>query len=248
MSRKYRSLIVDDEKLARDRLRKLLLKHEDRIDVIGEAGDGEEALVAAESLRPDIIFLDIQMPVLNGFEMLQQLSFEPRIIFTTAYDQYAIKAFEENSVDYLLKPIEEGRLDRCIRKLEVLEKASESIQLQQLMERLGSDRPKTLTVSLGDRMILVPVSDIVCMHAEDKYVFIFTKDGHKHLLSSSLKTLEQTLGSPFVRIHRAYIINRDYVSEIRRAVNGKLTFHMKGTLQITSGQSYTPRLRKVFGL
>lgn len=248
MTRKYKAVIVDDEQLARDRLSKLLSPYTDKIEVIGEATDGEEALVLVESLQPDLVFLDVQMPVMDGFEMLKKASYKPRIIFTTAFDQYAIKAFEENSVDYLLKPIEEQRLRRTILKLETLEAESQKTQLQHLLKKLGTETVKTLTVSIGDRMILIPVENITHFHAEDRYVFIHDKDGKKHLLSTSLTELENKLGDSFIRIHRAFIINRDYVLEIRKSVNGKLTFHMGGKeeVQLTSSHSYTPSVRKMF--
>jgi len=250
MSRKYKVIIVEDEQLARDRLRKLLLPFADQLDIIGEATDGSEGLALAEALRPDLVFLDIQMPVMNGFEMLQQLTYEPRIIFTTAFDQYAIKAFEENSVDYLLKPIEEQRLQRSIQKLESLQSSDSNDQLTMLIQKLGSEELKTITVTIGDRMLLVPVEDILYFHAEDKYVFIHDKAGKKHLISTSLSDLEKKLGNSFLRVHRAYIINRNHVQEIRKALNSKLTFYMKGTesAKITSSHSYTPAIRKLFQL
>jgi len=248
MTRKYKAVIVDDEKLARDRLSKLLIPYTHKIDIIGEATDGEEALVLVESLRPDLLFLDIQMPVMNGFEMLEKVSYQPRIIFTTAFDQYAIKAFEENSLDYLLKPIEEQRLRRTILKLETLEVESQNSQLQHLLEKLDSEKVKTLTVTIGDRMIPISVENVVYFHAEDRYVFIHDKDGKKHLLSTSLTELEKKLSDSFIRVHRAFIINRDYVREIRKSVNGKLTFCMNGhgNASITSSHGYTPAVRKMF--
>ena len=248
MSRQYKAVMVEDEPLARQRLQKLLIPYSERIELIGEASDGEEGLVLIESLKPDLVFLDVQMPVMNGFEMLQQLSYTPRIIFTTAYDQYAIKAFEENSLDYLLKPIEEQRLYRTIQKLDVLETTEQDNQLHQLIQRLDSEDLKTITVTLGDRMILIRVEDIVYFHAEDKYVFVHDREGKKHLISTTLSALEKKLGETFLRVHRSYIINRDHVREIRKSVNGKLTFYMTGTTEtrITTGQSYTPLVRKLF--
>ena len=115
MKTRYRAIVVDDEPLARNRLIKLLSAYSDQIEILGEATDGEEGLSLAASLKPDLIFLDIQMPVKDGFQMLSELDLPARIIFTTAFDQYAIKAFEENSVDYLLKPIEQERLSKVLK-------------------------------------------------------------------------------------------------------------------------------------
>jgi two-component system, LytTR family, response regulator len=117
MNKIWKSLIVDDEQLARQRLIRLL-KPYDEIDVIGEAVNGQDGLEKIEMLLPDLIFLDIEMPVFNGFEMLRQLKHQPKVIFTTAYDQYAIKAFEEDSIDYLLKPVETERLEKTQKKLQ----------------------------------------------------------------------------------------------------------------------------------
>lgn len=244
----YKAILIDDERLARDRLKKLLAKHQDDVEIIGEASDGEEGLAIIQDLKPKLIFLDIQMPVMDGFEMLQHLVNPPLIIFTTAFDQYAIKAFEENSIDYLLKPIGEERLYQSIQKLKNLDTDTSSKELQKLLEKLKKPELKTITVSLGDRMILVPVKDIVYFHAEDKYVVIYDTLGKKHLISSSLTDLENKLDDSFIRVHRAYIINRDYVKEIRKGSNGTLNFVMKGQeeTQINSSQTYTPIIRKRF--
>ena len=248
MNQKRKVVIIDDEKLARDRLRKLLLPYANRIDIIGEASDGQEGLVLVESLKPEIIFLDVQMPLMDGFQMLGKISYDARIIFTTAYDQYAIRAFEESALDYLLKPIEQERLNQSIHKLEQLSLSEERAQLQELLQRIGNEELKTITVSLGNRMILLKVEDIVYFHAEDKYVFVHHVSGKKHLLSSSLIELEKKLGDSFIRVHRAYIINRDHIKEISKSVNGKLNFLMHGDEQIMSSHSYTPVIRKLLQL
>ncbi|MBL4708742.1 MAG: response regulator transcription factor [Flavobacteriales bacterium] len=249
MEHKYKAIVVDDEELGRSRLKKLLLSHSDQIDIIGEAADGEEGLALAEALKPEIIFLDIQMPVMDGFEMLQQISYYPRIIFTTAYDEYALKAFEENSIDYLLKPIEKGRLAKSIGKLDLLKIETANTQIQQLLQKLNTEYLSSIMVSIGDRMIPVKVENIVYFHAEDKYIFIHDKLGEKYLISASLVELEGKLDDSFIRIHRAYIINRNYVLEIQKSFNGKLNFLM-GAIdkRIMSSSSYTPFIRKRFKL
>lgn len=250
MTKRLLAVIVDDEKLARERLVKLLKTYSYKIEVVGQASDGEEGGVLVEALRPDLIFLDIEMPVMNGFEMLQKISYQPQIIFTTAFDQYAIKAFEENSVDYLMKPIEESRLARSIQKLENLEKRIEKNQLTELLSKLVPHEVKSIPVTLGDRITMVKTENIVYFHAEDKYVFVHDRSGAKHIISTTLTTLEGQLGTSFIRVHRAYIINREHVNEIRKSVNGKLTFYMHGanSVRITSSQSYTPHIRKILRL
>ena len=252
MSKIYKTILVEDEQLARERLRKLLLVHADRIDIVGEATDGEEGLVLAESIKPDLIFLDIQMPIMDGFEMLKQLTHAAKVIFTTAFDQYAIKAFEENSIDYLLKPIEEKRLAKSIEKLSLLDNNQQINELRSMVEALNPSGQDTLTVKLGDRMILIPTHEMIYFHAEDKYVFGYHQSGKKHLLSNSLTELEKRLSGSFIRIHRSYIINTIFIKEIRKGSNGKLSFLMKNpksdNLQINSSQTYTPLVRRRLGL
>jgi two-component system LytT family response regulator len=247
---KYRAIIVEDEQLARERLQKLLANHQDHIEVIGEATDGQEGLELAEALKPDLIFLDIQMPLKDGFQMLQELNHAARIIFTTAFDQYAIKAFEENSIDYLLKPIEQERLDKSISKLSSLDKNNNQDLLKDLIEKLATPQMNTLTVKLGDRMIMLPIEELVYLHAEDKYVFAHHQSGKKHLLSSSLVELEKSLPKTFIRIHRAYMINSKFITEIHKGTKGKLDFLMRDENQtkISSSQSYTPKVRQLLGL
>lgn len=242
------SVIIDDEQLARERLAKMLKVHSHVVRIIGEASNGEEGAALVEDLRPELIFLDIEMPVMGGFEMLKKISYQPRIIFTTAYDEYAIKAFEQNSIDYLLKPIEEERLAWSIQKLASFEKRPEQDQVSQLLKKLHTEELKTISVTLGDRITLVKKEDIVYFHAEDKYVLVYDRVGSRHLISTTLTELEHQLGSSFVRIHRSYILNRAFVKEIRKSVNGKLTFYMAGvkSVQLTSSQGYTPAVRRAF--
>ena len=119
MNKTWKTLIIDDERLARQRLVRILKPYK-HIDIIGEAANGRDGLEKIEELKPDLIFLDIEMPVFNGFEMLRQLKHQPKVVFTTAYDQYAIKAFEEDSIDYLLKPVEANRIEKTIEKLQLI--------------------------------------------------------------------------------------------------------------------------------
>lgn len=245
---RYKAIIVEDEQLARERLRKLLLNTND-IEVIGEATDGQEGIALIEKFKPDVIFLDVQMPLMDGFEMLQKLSSQPYVIFTTAYDQYAIKAFEENSIDYLLKPIEEERLQRSIKKLKEF-RYNQNPEIQRLLMKLEARPFDTITVSLGDRIILVKTRDVAFFHAEDKYVLAHDKQGKKHLLSTALKDLETRLDSSFLRVHRSYIINCDYVAEIRKSFNGKLTFRLNDdtNTEITGSHGYIPLIKNKFQL
>ncbi len=246
----YKCLIVEDEALARTRLKKLLQNFSNYIEIIGEASDGEEGLHAIEELNPDLVFLDIQMPVLNGFEMLKKLKNQPKIIFTTAFDQYAIKAFEENSIDYLLKPIEEKRLAKSIDKLRSLEVEAKSQNIENLLKQLTQPAIETVTISIGDRLYLLPTKDIVFIKAEDKYLSITDIKGKSHLHTGSLTEYDEKLGSDFIRLHRSVLINRKYIKEIRKGSKASLIFIMADISQteFKASQSYTPQLRKTLFL
>ena len=246
----WKTIVIDDEQLARQRIKRLL-KAYDEIDVIAEAQDGGKGLELIHLHQPDLIFLDIEMPVLNGFEMLAKLTHQPKVVFTTAYDQYAIKAFEEGSVDYLLKPIEIERLDKTIKKLKQTNLAAAPLQIEALIRQMHQKKViKTLTVKLGDKILLVKLTDIVYVQAEDKYVFLHTIDGRKHLTDFTLSALEEKLPEEFVRVHRSEIINTEYVKEIRKGFNGALIFVLNNSdeTRVTSSRSNSEALRERFDI
>lgn len=246
----WKTIIIDDEQLARQRIKRLL-KSYDEIELIAEAEDGERGLEIVNKLQPDLIFLDIEMPVLNGFEMLAKLSHQPKVVFTTAYDQYAIKAFEEGSIDYLLKPIEIERLDKTIRKLKQTNLSSKPVQIEELLRQMHQKKAiKTLTVKLGDKILLIKLTDIVYVQAEDKYVFLHTIDGKKHLTDFTLSSLEEKLPEEFLRIHRSEIINTEYIKEIRKGFNGALVFVLNNAeeTRVTSSRSNSEALRLRFDI
>lgn len=246
MKNMHKVLIVEDESLARKRLKKLLQNYNDQIEIIGEATNGEEGLELIEALKPDFVFLDIQMPILNGFDMLVKLQYQPYIIFTTAFDEYAIKAFENNSIDYLLKPIRPERLDITIEKMAKIKANSstntfDNDKMEMLMQHFKAPKKmRSITVHLGDKINIVNLDDIIYFQAEDKYVALHTKDDKKHLISQSLSQLENKLPEHFFRINRSCIINENEIYEIRKGFNGKLVFEMKNSdkTKVTSGSSY----------
>lgn len=246
----WKTIIIDDEQLARQRIKRLL-KMYDEIDIIAEAEDGESGLECINKYKPDLIFLDIEMPVLNGFEMLTKLIHQPKVVFTTAYDQYAIKAFEEGSIDYLLKPVETERLDKTIKKLKQTDLASVPMHIEELLRHMQPKRSvKTLTVKLGDKILLIKLTDIVYVQAEDKYVFLHTADGKKHLTDFTLATLEEKLPDEFIRIHRSEMINTEYIKEIRKGFNGALVFVLNNAeeTRLTSSRSNSEVLRARFDI
>lgn len=254
MKELFKAIVVDDEPAARRLMKNLLQEHKNVIDIIAEASNGHEAVQKIEELQPDVVFLDIQMPDLTGFEVLDQLEKKPTVIFTTAYEQYAIKAFETYSIDYLLKPIKEERLKQTIEKLKQFGKLDVAIDisgLQELIRQIQAPKKATaLSVKTGDRIILLRFEDIVYLEAEDKYVFIFTKDGLKHLTDQSLTLLEEKLPEQFYRIQKSYIINKDRIKEMHKHFNGRFLFIMddKSSTRLTSGRTYYENVKSEFGL
>jgi two-component system LytT family response regulator len=250
MDKIWNVLVIDDEPLARQRLKRLLKVHEN-IMVIGEAANGAEGLEQIKDLNPDLIFLDIEMPVYNGFEMLSRLTNPPKVIFTTAYDQYAVKAFEEESVDYLLKPIEQERLAKAVLKLQNRQEPAYVIPLELLMKQLNRKKDiKSLTVKIGDRIILVKLQELAFIDAEDKYVFLNTTDGKRHLTDFTLSALQEKLPEEFVRISRSMIIHSELIKEVRKSFNGTFFFMMSDAQgsKLNSSRSYGAALRERFDL
>lgn len=247
----WKTLIIDDEELARRRLMRLLEPYSE-VEIIGEAVNGQDGLEKTEELRPDLVFLDIEMPVFNGFEMLAQLKHQPKVVFTTAYDQYAIKAFEEDSIDYLLKPVEAARLEKTLKKLQQsYQEPQPYLPLETLMKQLQIKKDiKTLTVKIGDKILLIKLDNIIFIEAEEKYVFLHTSDGKKHLTDFTISSLEEKLPEQFVRIHRGTIINSDHIKEIRKGFNGAFVFVMNNTenSRLTSSRSNAEVLRDKFGI
>lgn len=251
---KFRTILIDDEPLAISRLKRLLGEYE-AIQVVAEAVNGKEGLEKIEELRPDLIFLDIEMPLMSGFEMLSKLSYMPVVVFATAFDQYAIKAFEENSIDYLLKPVEKDRLRKTIEKLQQLKIKDESKFSQtSLLELLGQLNPKkelhTITVKTGDKILFIPISDISYFQAEDKYVFLNTVDNKQYLSNYTLSNLEEKLPESFVRISRSNIVNSLKIKELEKYFNGKFLVvlnDVKGT-KLETGTSFHDNLKRLLEL
>ena len=230
MNHPYKAIVIDDEPAARRLIKSLLQEHSQVVEIIGEAGNGREALAAIESLKPDLIFLDIQMPDLNGFELVEQLSYHPNIIFTTAYEQYAIKAFDTFSIDYLLKPIKEERLHQSIGKLKQFGRLNQGLDmpgLQDIIKQFKVPHKATaLPIKTGDRITLLRFENIIYLEAQDKYVYIFNSDNQKFLTDQSMTALEEKLPTQFFRIQKSYIINKEKIKELHRHFNGRYLFIM----------------------
>jgi len=226
----FRTLIVDDEELARLRMKKLLEPYSAQIEVVGEATDGVSALEKIQALKPDVVFMDIQMPGMTGLEVIANLQGEnqPWVVFATAFDEYAIKAFEENAIDYLLKPIEADRLQTTIQKLERLESKKLPSDLTETVRRIIEQQSpaqrflQRIQVKIGDRTLLLSVDQTIRFEAEDKYTTVHT-DESKYVIDTPLVELEARLDpSKFMRVHRAHLVNVSRIAEIQRQFGGRL--------------------------
>ena len=212
--KRWRALIVDDEELAREIIRELLQPHTE-IEVVAECANGFEAVKACAEHRPDLIFLDVQMPKLTGFDVLELIGEGASVIFVTAYDQYAMRAFEVHAVDYLLKPIGKKRFEEALEraKSRLGEKTPSAQKLadsarppQQFLERV--------IVKDGTRVTLIPIAKLDFVEAQDDYVALASQ-GKKHLKQQTIASLEACLDpNCFVRIHRSYIVNLERVVRI----------------------------------
>jgi len=212
------TIIVDDESLARDLVKHYTADHPE-LNVLAECGDGFEALRQIQTHKPDLLFLDIQMPKLDGFELLEVLDYNPAIIFTTAFDQFAIKAFEMNAIDYLLKPFSRERFDSAVKKAVErigVEKLKTDSSVENLKENVQETRGNLdrVVTRLGSKVTVIPVDRIWYIESADDYVMIYSELGN-HLKEKTMKYFEEHLpANNFVRIHRGNIINLSQISAI----------------------------------
>jgi two-component system, LytTR family, response regulator len=236
-----RAVLVDDERLARVRLRRLLQEHAD-VQIIGEAADGALACRLVEELTPDLVFLDVQMPELTGFDVLGRLTVRPRIIFVTAHDEFAVRAFEEQALDYLLKPVEPARLARALDRMRGLPTASaaEDEKFERLLKAVERTTPvfRRIPVRAGSRVTLIEPASIVFCRAEDKYAVIYTVDG-EHIVDRTIDDLETALDPEvFLRVHRSTVVNLSFVQELNAIEGGRFVIVLK---QPAGAQVYASR-------
>jgi two-component system LytT family response regulator len=212
-----RALIVDDEPLARRELRRLLGAFA-WVEIVGEAGNIDEARAGIEKLSPDVVFLDIQMPGGTGFDLLTRLDHVPRVVFTTAYDQFAVKAFDVNALDYLLKPIEPERLATALRKIEASPRRDPA----------AIDAPlEQLFIRDGPRCWFVPLREVSVLSAEGNYVRMLWGN-ERPLLGRSLAALEEKLDPKrFFRANRSQIVNLDFIEQVELGDGGRLHLQMR---------------------
>jgi len=221
MNNKFNALIVDDERLARKELRSLLADYEN-ISIVGEAEDVPSAVRAIGELKPDVIFLDIQMPGKSGFDLLEEIKTDIKIIFVTAFDEFAIRAFEVNALDYLLKPITPDRLTKALDRIQ-----EEEDQTEQSQKNLSyNDR---LFLTIDSHLQFLKISTILSINSAGDYSEILTFDGKKGLTLKSMKEWEQRLPQNyFCRIHRSTIVNMEYIDRLEEWFNYSYRVYMKG--------------------
>ena len=249
----FKVLIIDDESLARRRIQKLLPQWAD-LQLLGECRNGAEALVAIREKRPDLIFLDIHMKDMTGFEVLSQLTEEerPLTIFVTAYDQYAIRAFDVFAFDYLLKPFKDDRFALSVEKARamLLDRAQQQQQIAQLKELIDylqvnaattTEAPK-LALKHGSKVSLVAPADIRYIEASGYYIEVFTQEKRILLRESMQQILEQLDPKTFLRIHRSTIINMHYLAEIQHVGSGDVEVRMKDGKRFRVSKSYREEL------
>lgn len=208
-------IIIDDEHLARSIVKEYLQKHP-QLELVAECGDGFEGLKAIQQHQPDLIFLDIQMPKINGFEMLELIEQPPAVIFTTAFDEYAIKAFESHAIDYLLKPFNQDRFDKAVARWAEQKAKPAETNTQDLLETAAQSPAQSsrIVVKNGSKIKIIPAHDIFYLEAADDYVKIHTAEGY-FLKNKTMNHFEQSLdGQQFVRSHRSYIVNVQQITRI----------------------------------
>ena len=256
----FKTLIVDDEPMARATIR-LLLKDDSEIEIAGEIGNGFEAVNAIRKLKPHLVFLDVQMPEKNGFEVLNDLDEEelPCIVFVTAYDKYALRAFEVNAIDYLLKPFDDERFKIALQraKTQLRQRQGDQLnhRLHQLLETYQKDRESSaepaflqrLAIKSTGRIYFLNVDEIDWIEAADQYVQLYCAK-KVHLLRQSMSTLESRLDPQrFYRIHRSVIVNIDRIKELQPASTGDYYVILKDNTQLKLSRNRREQLQKILG-
>lgn len=232
-----KALLVDDERLARSGLRRLLSPHEDVV-IVGEAANADEALSQIRRLQPDVVFLDVEMPGRNGLEMLQELEDLPAVVFTTAYQEYAVRAFEVSALDYLLKPIAAERLDAALDKLRKIVSPKNS----------DSRHDRRVFVRDGERCWIIALEEIRLLESEGNYTRVYF-GGNRPLIYKSLNALETRLDPAiFFRTSRSHIVNLRDIQSLETQVEGGLVALLTGGLKIGISRRQSRKLRELMSL
>jgi len=247
-----KALIIDDEPLARMVVKEYIQQFE-QIEVIQECNDGFEGLKAIQLHQPDLIFLDVQMPKINGFEMLELVDKQPAVIFTTAFDEYAIKAFETHAVDYLLKPFSKERFNKAIEKYLAQAQSPASTapkETEKLLEYAAQSpaQHERIVVKTGTKVKIIPVADVQYLQADDDYVSVFTKEG-SYLKNKTMSFFEQTLDArQFVRVHRSYMVAVQEITRIDPYEKDSHLAILKSGAKIPVSKTGYVKLKQVLGI
>ncbi len=254
----FKTLIIDDEKLARNRIKKLLEKQSD-FEIVDECKNGREAVDCINSLNPDLIFLDVQMPELDGFSVLKKINKDnyPIIIFVTAYDKYALKAFEVHAVDYLLKPFDDERFQIALEhaKDHLVKNSRKDLhsKITHLMTELGETLPISdvkdyldrIIVKSGGKISFVKTSEIIRIKSAGKYISVLSKEGD-NLIRQTMNEIEEKLDpKKFIRIHRSAIINFDFIKEIQNWYRGEYVILLNNNEKFTTSSSYRKNIQEL---
>jgi two-component system LytT family response regulator len=239
-----KAIIIEDEAPARSLLKHYLKRHSE-IELIAECANGFEGVKAINEHKPDLILLDIQMPKLTGFEMLELLDPAPPVIFTTAYDEFAIKAFEANAVDYLLKPFDENRFDVAIEKAVKRIQNADVVQSEKIVEAATQKPLDQIVVTTGGKIEILMPEDIFMIEAQDDYVMIYT-EGEQYLKKKTMSFYEDHLEQFFMRVHRSYIINTQKIDNIELYGKQQYQIKLKNNLDVKTSKSGYKKIKEKF--
>jgi two-component system, LytTR family, response regulator len=249
--------LVDDELPSIQRLSRMLVTT-GRVEILGASVDPAEALEALSVLRPDVLFLDIRMPALSGFQLLAELPDPPLVVFTTAYDEYALDAFQADSIDYLLKPVEPEHLDRALARAERFLRSAKDPDLRSMIDQLvatlrGQEARAKLThlaSRTGQKVHVLDLRDVTHLYSEEKLTFAATRE-RNYVIDRTIAELEEKLDpARFVRIHRGVIVNLDHLSELHAGFGGRMIARLKGPMprELTVSRARVRALKDRLGL
>lgn len=243
-----RAVIIDDEISAIEMLRWLIQTYCPSVQIVAECNSGNAGVDAVRNLHPDLLFLDIEMPEMNGFEVLEQIkSPEVQVVFTTAFDQFAVKAFRYAALNYLLKPIDPDDLIETINRFESKRSVISSEQVRVLMEHINpaTKAPERIALSSGDGLVFVKTADITYCHADSNYTHVMLSDGRKITVARTLKELDDTLsGGDFARVHNSYLVNMAHIQKYVKGDGGYIV--MPDKAQITISRSKREEFFQLF--
>jgi DNA-binding LytR/AlgR family response regulator len=256
MNMSYKAVITDDEAELRTYLRSILADTWPGLEICGEAANGREALNLVEAERPQVVFLDIRMPGLSGLQIASKIAAICRVVFVTAYDQYAVEAFEREAADYLVKPVSRDRMMQTVERLQkqltasIAPQASLAALVEQVLASLNAKRTHEflhwIRVQVKDRMRLIPVEDVDFFKAEDKYTRVLTRDGEA-LIKTSIKSLARQLDPDrFWQIHRSIIVNVARIDQVSRSITGRGLLKIKSRSELlTVSRNYLYLFRQM---